>query len=238
MRSTTTSRGIGGVVVLACVALLAQLAVTHAYNDLPSYPRTISAAMDKLHEHVPKNRKLSVHVVGSSIDVEALVKWDCDKVDILLVGVDMEKHEPDQPCVKSHTGMYSISATGGKKPDLIWVVNSDLYACPWRRSLWDMIASRVPVLATYYDGYEGEIVARWFKERHDHFSPESIAECDALTVDIHDPDHAVNHEKHTSVDSTKHAANVIWSVEPNPHKTGERNAFWMAFKGVDPKDEL
>ena len=125
--------------VFACVALLAQLAVTHAIHndnptkDIPSYRRTIAAALEKLHEHLPEKRKLSVHVVGSSIEVEALVKWDCDKVDILLTGVDMEMHEPDQPCVKSHTGMYSISATGGQKPDLIWVVNSDIYLCPWRR---------------------------------------------------------------------------------------------------------
>ena len=65
-----------------------------------------------------------------------------------------------------------------------------------------------------------------------------LATARRAAVELNVPEHAAAHEKHVTVDSTKHAANVIWEVEANPHKTGDRNAWWMAFKGVDPKDEL
>jgi len=132
-----------------------------------------------------------------------------------------------------------------RAPDLIVAFRTDAYTCGWRRSLADVLVARagVPVVLTFYQGYEADIVAKnlcglvprvagvtagttgWF-------TPEALAECDSLVASLY------FHDRHVpppdGPDPARLAAlrdppaRAVWAVEANPAWEGTS---WFAFTG-------
>ena len=122
-----------------------------------------------------------------------------------------------------------VKAAQLEAPDMAIAFNSDMYTCPWRRTLAELLRLQNPVLVTTYDYFEVEALKRILDDPANTFSAESLRECDEITAGLYPnitprPGGAM---------SEVPTVRWLWEGELNPHSMASSpNAYWLAFVGV------
>jgi hypothetical protein len=99
-----------------------------------------------------------VHLLGAS-EAEDLVDWSslcamANPPSLVLIGPQVVERQTGS-CVHTLKGLYSHdkvhkAVPALSTPDLILIYNADLYSCPWRRTLVELLQSGRPVVLTAY----------------------------------------------------------------------------------------
>jgi hypothetical protein len=228
--------------LLAALTPLTQIEPTD--QELSAFAATVAGALDQLQE-APTTSVL--HLLGAS-STEAMVDWSplCERGHkLVLVGPNI--NEQARACVTAVAGLWSTELLADHPhgaPDVIVLLNADLYMCEWRRTLAQLLQLRKPVVLTVYCAYEGAAMDRLLKWPEVEFAPAQVAQCDRATQQIYG---SLLGEAH----SAPHVGVVpqvrtLWDLAPNPHahappkesgcradseSHGVRNAYWMAFMG-------
>ena len=129
-----------------------------------SFVATLRGALDKLSPSWRRCRSVGcrvVHLLGAS-EAEDLVDWSslCEMANppsLVLIGPQVVERQTGS-CVHSLKGLYSHDKVHKRHkavpalstPDLIPIYNADLYSCPWRRTLVELLQSGRPVVLTTY----------------------------------------------------------------------------------------
>jgi hypothetical protein len=124
-----------------------------------SFVATLRDALDKLSPSwttLPQRR--IVHLLGAS-EAEDLVDWSslcamANPPSLVLIGPQVVERQTGS-CVHTLKGLYSHdkvhkAVPALSTPDLILIYNADLYSCPWRRTLVELLQSGRPVVLTAY----------------------------------------------------------------------------------------
>lgn len=170
-RTTRTRRTHTGSVMLHLLLLSAYTVhaslqplteITPTPEELAVFPATVLGAVDKL--GLARSGAV-VHLIGTS-SVEALADWTpvCDSgVTLVMVGPEAvplaHDSQAEGGCVSVVRGVYSRAivasssnphAATAADPDVIVLLNADLYHIQWRRSLAELLLSRKPLVVTTY----------------------------------------------------------------------------------------
>jgi len=232
--------------------------------ELAAFSKTAKGALDEL---FPTKPSPVLHIVGAS-DVESNVDWSdlCSRgATVVLVGpeavIPRESSAGGSECVTVVKELYSVTkmARDGVTPDLLLLLNADLYTCVWRRSLVEFLKSGIPVVVTFYCEFEGAAITRLFNWPELEFTPQSLERCDETVKRAFGEASAQGHLTTAMSIEVKDIpeARLLWEFSPNPFahanpkecytlsEHGTRNAYWMAFTGApdganfgDMKDEL
>lgn len=229
--------------------------------ELDAFASTVVGALAKLGRDV-RSKTPVIHVVGASA-VEEAVDWRpvCQAgASVVLVGPQVveqrEAGSPPRPeCVAVVRGLYSRdlvkAALGGRdagdagarlaKPDLLVLLNADLYMTYWRRTLAELLQIGRPVVVTMYCEYEGALMERLFNWQEMEFTADALAQCDSAVHQAFGSAHAAEHSQ--AGGGYVPEARTLWEFEANPHAHevprecysgsahGTRNGHWMAFTG-------
>ena len=205
-----------------------------------------------------------VHIVGAS-DVEDAVDWApvCALgATVVLVGPKIVPREA-RACVTVVRGLYSRGlvarrklsttpgaagwpSTAGAEPDVVVLLNADVYTCPWRRTLVDLLQSGIPFVVTMYCEFEGHQLSRMLRWSDIEFGEGKMRQCDEVVKHIYGTDLTDAHAP--SVPSVGVGAvpeaRYLWEFEANPHahlppkdcyggtQHGVRNSYWLALTGT------
>ena len=228
--------------------------------ELSAFAATVVGLVEKLRVERELRHPTApvVHIVGAS-DVEDAVNWApvCALgATVVLVGPKIVPREA-RACVTVVRGLYSralvagklsraLGWAGGAEPDVVVLLNADVYTCPWRRTLVDLLQSGIPFVVTMYCEFEGHQLDRMLRWSDIEFGEGRMRQWDEVVKHIYGTDLTDAHAP--SVPSVGVGAvpeaRYLWEFEANPHahsppkdcyggtQHGVRNSYWLALTGA------
>ena len=215
--------------------------IKQAKLECVSYPRVVDEATRAFGFRFLGEREMRIHIVGAD-EMDHNVNWHCDQHEYLLVGVHLNPDIPTRSyCAAQKLGLYSSELVGGEKekPDAIFFFNAPLYTCSFRRTLWNILNSDVPVVATFQSEDDGKIIERFLENHEATFNDKALAECDSHVKSV--PLYAKYVEAHSKVPVKPFVKppKIIWPLVKTgmEEEGGKKNLYWLAFRGRRDDEE-